>query len=147
MPWCPSPVVQKGLKYSFPWSNIFCFHDIRCTNYVEIYLEILQDIFFVININFLTTLSCMFLIVKIIWILNSMILYVQQMVKDVLQIRFEVRSTLTHIKHVFVIIQISNVFSLIILQRVFLYVWASIAAGYWFEHLTLWALQLRNSFM
>ena len=58
MPWCPSPVVQKGLKYSFPWSNIFCFHDIRYTNYIEIYLEILQDIFFVININFLTTLYC-----------------------------------------------------------------------------------------
>ena len=141
MPWCPSPVVQKGLKYSFPWSNIFCFHDIRCTNYIEIYLEILQDI----PCNLLP--SCMFLIVKIIWILNSMILYVQQMVKDVLQIRFEVRSTLTHIKHVFVIIQISNVFSLIILQRVFLYVWASIAAGYWFEYLTLCALQLRNSFI
>ena len=55
MPWCPSPVVQKGLKYSFPWSNIFCFHDIRCTNYIEIYLEILQDIP-CFNINFLTTL-------------------------------------------------------------------------------------------
>ena len=44
MPWCPSPVVQKDLNFSFPWSNIFCFHNIWCTNYIEIYLEILQDI-------------------------------------------------------------------------------------------------------
>ena len=52
----------------------------------------------------------MSLIVKIIRILNSIILYVQLMAKDVLQIRFEVRFTLTHTKHVFVITQISNVF-------------------------------------
>ena len=96
MPWCPSPVVQKGLNFSFPWSNIFCFHDIRCTNYIEIYLEILQDI------------PCNWY--WLIRILNLIILYIQPMAKDVLQIRFEVRFTLTHIKHVFVIIQISNVF-------------------------------------
>ena len=96
MRWCPSPAVQKGLKFSFPWSNIFCFNNIRLNNHIEIYLKILQNI----PRN----------IVEIVRILNSIVFICTANGQGCNPNSILSTFYFEHIKHVFVIIQISNVF-------------------------------------